>query len=222
MMNKVTVVLADDHVLLRSGLKLLLESRPNIHVIGEVSDGEEAIRIVEDLKPDIIILDIAMPNIDGIGCIKEIKNRGLKTKIIVLTMYDDENYIKEVICAGAVAYVQKGSVDTELFLAIEEVKKGNMYLSSKDSKALLNMLINMPQPKPDGHDPYIILSPREREVLRLIVRGYSLKEIAGKLFLSVKTVDTYKTRIMEKLDFTRKSDLIEYAIKYGLLTETTS
>ena len=219
MSGEITIVLADDHVLLRSGLKLLLEREPFFKVVGEASDGEEALRVLQEKKPDIIILDISMPNTDGIECIKEIKSRGLKTKIIVLTMHEDENYIKEVMRSGAVAYVQKGSVDTELFLAIREVSKGMIYLSPKDSRSLLNMLVAEPLQKVKEDDPYTILSSREREVLKLLARGYSLKEIGDNLFLSIKTVDTYKTRIMEKLNFTKKSQLVSYALKYGFISE---
>jgi DNA-binding NarL/FixJ family response regulator len=219
MSKEITIVLADDHVLLRSGLKLLLEREPLFKVVGEASDGEEALKVLQEKKPDIIILDISMPNIDGIECIKEIKSRGIKTKIIVLTMHDDENYIKEVMRAGAVGYVQKGSVDTELFLAITEVSKGMIYLNPKDSRCLLNMLVTEPAQKAKEDDPYIILSSREREVLKLLSRGYSLKEIGDELYLSIKTVDTYKARIMEKLSFTKKSQLVSYALKYGFISE---
>jgi DNA-binding NarL/FixJ family response regulator len=156
---------------------------------------------------------------DGIECIKEIKSRGLRSKIIVLTMHDDESYIKEVMRCGAVGYVQKCSVDTELFLAIREVSQGLVYLSAKDSKNLLHTLVAESWQKPAEDDPYVVLSPREREVLKLLARGYSLKETGDALFLSIKTVDTYKTRIMEKLQFTKKSELVRYALKYGFLTE---
>lgn len=219
MSREITIVLADDHVLLRSGLKLLLEREPSFKVVGEASDGEEALLILQEKRPDIIILDISMPNMDGLECIREIKSRGFKTKIIVLTMHDDESYIKEVMRAGAVAYVQKGSVDTELFLAIREVNKGMIYLSPKDSTSLLNMLVIEPMKKVQEDDPYTLLSSREREVLKLLARGYSLKEIGDKLYLSIKTVDTYKTRIMEKLNFTKKSQIVSYALKYGFISE---
>lgn len=215
----ITIVLADDHVLLRSGLKLLLEKEPSFKVVGEASDGEEVLGVLEEKDPDIVILDISMPRLDGIECIKEIKSRGMKAKIIILTMHDDENYIKEVMRAGAVGYVQKGAVDTELFLAIKEVSKGQVFLNEKDSKNLLQILISENQRKPNEDDPYIILSSREREVLKLLACGYSLKEIADSLYLSIKTVDTYKTRIMEKLNYTRKSELVGYALKYGFITK---
>lgn len=217
--RKITIVLADDHVLLRSGLRLLLDREPSFQVVGEASDGEELLKLLEDTAPEIVILDISMPKVDGIECIKEIKSRGLKTKIIVLTMHDDENYIKEVMSNGAAGYVQKGSVDTELYLAIKEVSRGMIYLSPRDSRNLLNTLVTKPWKKPEDDDPYLILSSREREVLKLMARGYSLKETADSLYLSIKNVDTYKTRIMEKLNFTKKSELVSYALKHGFLSD---
>lgn len=218
-MSKIRVMLVDDHILLRSGLKLLLENDISIKVVAEASDGFQALQVAEDARPDIIVLDLSMPNMDGLECIKELKSRGIGAKIIVLSMYDDEHYICEVLRAGAQAYVQKGSVDTELFRAIKEVRIGKRYLSQKDSQALLAMLLSDDQQQSDEQDPYILLSPREREVLKLVVRGFALKEIGDELSLSVKTVDTYKTRIMEKLNLTRKSDLVSYALKYKLLRE---
>jgi DNA-binding NarL/FixJ family response regulator len=217
--NKITLVLADDHVLLRSGLKLLLNREPSFSVVGEASDGEELLRLLEETVPDIVILDLSMPKIDGIECIKEIKRRGLKTKIIVLTMHDDENYIKEVLGSGAMGYVQKCSVDTELFQAIWQVSSGKVYLNSRDAQNLLSTLVKTTWQKPENDDPYTILSAREREVLKMLAHGYTLKDIADTLFLSIKTVDTYKTRIMDKLNFTRKSELVSYAIRHGFISD---
>jgi DNA-binding NarL/FixJ family response regulator len=219
MTKAITIVLADDHILLRSGLRLLLDREPSFEVVGEASDGEELLQLLDAVQPDIVILDLSMPKIDGIECLKEIISRGYKTKIIVLTMYDDEHYIKEVMRCGAMGYVQKGSVDTELFLAIREVSRGRIYLNAKDSQNLLSTLVSESWHKPEPDDPYLVLSAREREVLKLLSRGYSLKEAADSLYLSIKTVDTYKTRIMEKLNFTKKSELVSYALKHGLLTD---
>ena len=144
----ITLVLADDHVLLRSGLRLLLDREPSFQIVGEASDGEELLRVLEETKPEIVILDISMPKMDGIECIKEIKSRGMRTKIIVLTMHDDESYIKEVMSNGAAGYVQKCSVDTELLLAIKEVSRGMVYLNDKDSRNLLHTLVTEPWRKP--------------------------------------------------------------------------
>lgn len=217
-MHKIKVVIADDHAVLRAGLSMLLSSDPTIQVVGEAADGIEAINLLEDLKPDILILDLSMPNMGGIECLKEIKSREINCKVVVLTMYEDERYITEVMRAGACGYVEKRAVDTELFLAIKTVYKGQLYLSSGNSQKLMSALLTGPGLIPDERDPYTVLSAREREVLKYIVRGYSMSEIAEKLMLSVKTIDTYKTRLMDKLNYSKKSELVDYAIKYSLLS----
>jgi len=219
MSNRITLILADDHVLLRSGLRLLLDREPAFSVVGEASDGEELLHLLEEIVPDIVILDLSMPKIDGLECIKEIKSRALKTKIIVLTMHNDENYIKEVLSSGAMGYVQKCSVDTELFQAIWQVSSGQVYLNSRDAQNLLSTLVKTTWQKPEDDDPYTILSAREREVLKMLAHGYTLKDIADNLFLSIKTVDTYKTRIMDKLNITKKSELVSYAIRHGFISD---
>jgi DNA-binding NarL/FixJ family response regulator len=214
----IRILLADDHKLVRAGLKMLIENDASLEVIGEASDGNQALQLIQEKRPDITILDIAMPGMDGIQCIKEIKTRGLRTRIIVLTMYEDENYIKEVMLAGADAYIKKSSVDSELFKAINHVLRGEVYLNPADSRALISVL-RVGLDKLDDNDPYTLLSPREREVLKLHVRGLSMREIGEHLSVSIKTVDTYKNRVMEKLNFTKKSELIDYALKYGLLSD---
>ena len=221
-MHAITIVLADDHVLLRTGLRMLLEREPTFQVVGEASDGEELLRLVEEKRPDIAIVDISMPRVDGFECIREIKSKGVKTRVIVLTMHDDVGYIREVMRIGASGYVQKRSVDTELFQAIREVSCGNIYLSPEDSQRMLELLFTEPVKSVEKDDPYAVLSAREREVLKLIARGHSLKEIADSMHLSIKTVDTYKTRILEKLNFTKKSELVRYAIKYGFISGSDS
>ena len=218
MKQKLTVLLADDHKLLRSGLKLLLQRNPDLLVVGEAADGEETLRLFGQLEPDILLLDLSMPNMDGMECLREIKSRRPDAKVIVLTMHEDENYIRQAMQAGASAYVQKSAADTDLFKAIEAVQAGELYLSQQDSKLLLHVLLSREQETVDKQAPYVLLSPREREVLRLIAHGYSLAEVAERLSLSIKTVDTYKTRLMEKLGTTKKSELVSYALKYGLLS----
>lgn len=218
MKQKLKVLLADDHKLLRSGLKLLLQRNPDMLVVGESADGEQTIQLFEQLQPDILLLDLSMPNMDGIECLKEIKSRYPEAKVIALTMHEDENYIKRAMQAGASAYVHKSAADTDLFKAIEAVEAGDIYLSQQDSKLLLHVLLNREQETIDKKAPYVLLSPREREVLRLVAHGYSLAEVAERLSLSIKTVDTYKVRLMEKLKATKRSELVSYAIKYGLLS----
>ncbi len=221
-MQPISIVLADDHVLLRTGLRMLLERETAFRVVGEASDGEELLRLVDEKQPDIAIVDISMPKVDGFECIREIRSKGLKTRVIVLTMHDDIGYIREVMRIGASGYVKKHSVDTELYQAIREVSCGNIYLSPEDSRSMLQLLFTEPVKGFEKDDPYAILSAREREVLKSIARGHSLKEIADAMHLSIKTVDTYKTRILEKLNFTKKSELVSYALKHGFISDNDS
>jgi two-component system response regulator NreC len=159
-----------------------------------------------------------MPDMNGIDCIKEIRSRNLTCPILVLTMYDDEEYIKEVMRSGANSYVLKKSADTELMESIIKIHKGNRYLSEHLSQSLLNSLLHTAANPPDNQHPYRVLSVREREVLRFLALGYTNGEIANTLSLSPKTIDTYRSRIMNKLNIHKKSDLVNYAIQYKLLT----
>lgn len=219
MVKRIKVILADDHQLLRAGLKLLLEANPLIEVVGEASSGLETIKLLETISADVAVVDLSMPQMDGLSCIKEIKNRGINVKIIVLTMHEDENYVKESMQAGAMAYIPKAAADTELFEAIKTVYEGNIYLSRHDTQALLTLLLADHSPAPEiRNDPYRVLSGREREVVKYLAYGYSNCEIAGILSLSSKTVDTYKARIMDKLNFTHKREIVTYALKYNLLS----
>ena len=218
MKQKLNVLLADDHKLLRAGLKLLLQRNPDFAVVGEAADGEQTLQLFQQLEPDLLLLDLSMPKMDGLDCLREIKSRWPGAKVIVLTMHEDENYIKQAMQAGAAAYVHKSAADTDLFKAIEAVQAGQLYLSQQDSNLLLHVLLKQDPAPVDNQAPYVLLSPREREVLRLIAHGHSMAEVAERLSLSIKTVDTYKTRLMEKLGTTRKSELVSYALKYGLLS----
>ncbi|MBP2626736.1 MAG: two component transcriptional regulator, LuxR family [Firmicutes bacterium] len=216
MKSKIKIILADDHSVLRVGLKLLLNNEADFAVIGEASDGQEVLSLLRTTPANVLIIDLSMPNMGGLECIKEIKSRGYDIKILVLTMYDDEQYIKEAMRSGALGYVEKHALDTELFIAVKTVANGQRYLNPHNSQILLNSLLT-DSPKENSGNPYTLLSSREREVLKLIVRGHSMSQIGKLLCLSVKTVDTYKTRMMDKLGCTKKSQLVEYALKYGLL-----
>ena len=212
---KLRIALADDHHLIRSGLKLLLDSNETLSIVGEASDGASALLLVEQLQPDILLLDLAMPGMDGLECLRELQRRNLPTRVIVLTMFEDENYVLAAMSAGAQGYVQKSAIDTELFQAIENVAAGWLHLNEKSAKSLLSMLL-VERQQVVAPPMAAVLSPREQEVLRWYAHGFSLREIGEQLGLSVKTVDTYKTRIMEKLGFQKKSELIAYAAKQGL------
>ena len=212
---KLRIALADDHHLIRSGLKLLLGSNETLSIVGEASDGASALLLVEQLQPDILLLDLAMPGMDGLECLRELKRRDLPTRVIVLSMFEDENYVLAAMSAGAQGYVQKSAIDTELFQAIDNVAAGRLHLNESSAKSLLSMLL-VERQQSALPPATAVLSPRELEVLRWYARGFSLREIGEQLGLSVKTVDTYKTRIMEKLGFQKKSELIAYAAKHGL------
>jgi len=216
MKAKIRIILADDHAVLRAGLKLLLNNEADFAVISEASDGQEVLNLLRTTQADVLIIDLSMPNMGGLECIKEIKSHGYAIKILVLTMYDDEQYIKEAMRSGALGYVEKHALDTELFIAVKAVANGQRYLNPHNAQILLNSLLT-DSPKENASNPYTLLSSREREVLKLIVRGHSMSQIGDLLCLSVKTVDTYKTRMMCKLGCTQKSQLVEYALKYGLL-----
>jgi len=215
-MDKIKIILADDHLVLRKGLKLLLNNEPDFVVIGEASDGEQVLSLLENTPADVLVLDLSMPNMGGLECIKEIRSKGIDIHILVLSMHEDEQYIIEAIRAGALGYMEKYAVDTELFIALKAVAKGQRYLSPNNAQTVINSLLTE-QPASSADDPYRLLSFREREVLKLLVLGHSMSEIAEILCLSVKTIDTYKTRLMEKLNISKRSQLVEYALKYGLL-----
>lgn len=219
MQQKIRIMLADDHALLRAGLQLLLQKNPLMEVVGQAADGFQTVKLYEQLVPDILILDITLPLMDGIECLKEIKARDPKARIIVVTMHEDEDYINKIFQSGASGYVPKSAVDHELFNAIDTVMQGYTYLRPQETQVLLRGFYNASEIEKDPYSPYNLFSVREREVLRLLVRGHSLSEIGEEISLSVKTVDTYKSRIMTKLNATRKSELVTYALKYKLLAD---
>lgn len=216
-MEKIRIVIADDHAVLRSGLKAMLNYSPQFEVVGEAANGLEALKLLEELRPDVLILDLSMPGMGGAECIKEIRYRGLPCRVLVLTMYDDEAYIKEVMRAGADGYMLKKSADTELMEGIVKVHAGKKYLNESLSEKLLDSLLRTPEEGPDRRDPYVLLSAREREVLRFLAQGYTNSEIGAALSLSTKTIDTYRSRIMHKLNVHRKSELVNYAVQYKLI-----
>lgn len=212
--DKIKILLADDHRVLRTGLKLLLGTQPDFEVVAEASDGKDALEVLaKNDSIDIALLDLSMPVLNGLECLKEIRARGYDVKVLILTMYNEQQYIKEAMLLGANGYICKDTLDDKLFEALRTVASGQRYLSEKDTRRLLDSLIEAPAKEKEEPE----LSVREQEVLELIARGYSLSEIAQKLYLSVKTVSTYKTRIMNKLEYTQNSELVDYALRHNLL-----
>ncbi len=215
-MHKIRIILADDHAILRTGLKLMLSCDSSIDVIGEVSSGEDVIKLLETVEADVLILDLSLPGMNGIDVIYEIKNRGYLINILVLTMHTEEQYIKAVMNAGALGYVSKSAFDTELLSAVKTVAEGKIYLNSANALLMVNTLLNNTTKE---RDSYALLSTREREVMRLLVHGYSLAEIGKMLCLSIKTIDTHKTRIMTKLGIAKKNELVQYAVDHGMFVQ---
>lgn len=214
MHHQIRLLLVDDHAVLRSGLKMLLNAQEDMIVIGEAKSGAEAVEIVKQLNLDIILLDISMPGMGGLEALEKIKKIS-SAKILMLTMHADEKYLQEALKAGASGYVLKQAADTELLQAIRDVARGEVYLDSNLAKNLVKS-IYLPQTETKHSDS--ILTEREKEVLRLIALGYTNKEIGESLQVSVKTVETHKSRIMEKLHCHKRSDLVRYAIENGYIS----
>ena len=212
----ISLFLVDDHTLVRAGLKLLLGSHANLSIAGEAGNAEDALDQLAAAPVDLLILDISMPKISGTDCLPMFRERFPEMKIIILSMHEDKSYVHRAMSLGAAGYVHKSSADIELFDAIDEIMAGNVYISRKIAQQLLNTIFDA-SVREDGVSTEQPLSAREREVLLHIVHGYSITETGELLHLSVKTVDTYKTRIMAKLKCAKKSDLVQFALKSGLL-----
>jgi len=212
----VKVLLADDHVIVRQGLRALLEAT-GYEVVGEASDGNEAVDIVEREEPAIVILDLSMPGLNGIEALRRIKERSRKTKVLVLSMHATSEYVRAALRAGANGYIVKGSGISDLNEALESVLSGERYLSPQVERAALLDLIEGPKNAVEL-DPVARLTPREREVLQLIAEGHSNRSIAEQLGLSIKTVDGHRTRIMNKLDLHDVAALTRFAMRHGFVS----
>jgi DNA-binding NarL/FixJ family response regulator len=215
-MPPIKIILADDHKIVRQGMRSLLESHPGFEVIGEASDGEEALKLMETLSPDIAFMDVMMPNLNGIEAAKIARQRGLKTKLIFLSMHANSTYAVRALQSGALAYVLKDSDFTEILQAIQNVMEGRRYLSAAIADEVFETLLNVNNVDKNG--ALDILSTREREVLQLIAEGNTNIVIAEKLTLSVRTVEAHRAHIMTKMRFNSQSDLVRYAIQQGLIT----
>lgn len=220
LVSKIRVLLADDHMLVRLGLKALIDGEPDLVVVGEAGNGLEAIEQARLLCPDVIVMDISMPELDGLEATRRIRAELPQCHILILTVHAQERYLFPVLKAGAAGYVLKSTVDTELLDAIRTVAKGGAFLYPSATRMLLEDYLNQLHSTPQ-QDTYDQLSEREREVLKLLALGYTAGQIADKLTLSSKTVETYRTRIMEKLNLHSRVDLVQYALARGLLSEFT-
>jgi two-component system, NarL family, response regulator NreC len=212
--TKIRIVLVDDHQVLRSGLRALLNLEPDFEVVGEASNGIEAVKLAETLRPDIIVMDVSMPEMDGLQAAEEIRSLDLQSKIVMLTVHADEEYLFQTLKAGASGFVHKSSADRELIEAIRTANRGDVFLYPSAIKKLLGEYLRGESGKANEKDS---LTKREREVLKATAEGYTNHEIAEQLVISPKTVDTYRQRIMEKLNLHHRSELIRYALKCGYL-----
>lgn len=212
---KIRVLLVDDHSVLRAGLRALLDAEPGFEVVGEAGTGEEGVEKAMELEPDVVVMDLSMPGEGGLEATRQIAGLDHGTRVVVLTMHGEEEHLLPVLEAGGSGYVHKRSADEELIEAIRMVARGEVFLYPEAAKLLLR---GFRQKGEDGEaDPLQKLTDREREVLGFTAEGYSSSEIGKKLFISPKTVDTYRSRIMEKLDLHHRSELVRFALRKGLL-----
>jgi DNA-binding NarL/FixJ family response regulator len=214
-MSMTTIVLADDHHVVRQGLRSLLEAEPDFSVIGETGNGLEVTQLVERLRPDVLVLDLMMPGLNGLEVTRQVSQRSPRTHVVILSMHANEAYVLEALRAGAVAYVLKESTSAELVRAVHEAVAGRRYLSPPLSERAIEAY--MQKAESAVLDSYETLTAREREVLHLVAEGHTNAEIADRLFISRRTVETHRANLMRKLGLRTQTDLISYALRRGIL-----
>jgi two-component system, NarL family, response regulator NreC len=214
--QKVRVLIADDHAILRSGLRMLIDSQTDMTVVAEARSGNEAIQLAKKTSPQVAILDVTMPERGGLYAIQEILKQNPNTRVLLLTMHEEVAYLRTALAAGATGYVLKKSVDADLLSAIRAVHKGRTYVDAELASELIQPI--MPESVRSKAKLTEVLSERELQVLKLVAEGFSSREIAQQIFVSVKTVETYRGRFAEKLGLTSRADIVRYALETGLLT----
>ena len=214
-MNKIRILLVDDHAILREGIRALLEDEPDMAVIGEAEDGRTAVRLVCQLKPDVVLMDIALPLLNGLEATRQIKHDCPGVKVLILTMHDNDEYIHQALANGAMGYILKDATARELLDAIHAIQRGEAILSPAITRLVIENYLRWGDIQKDSSTNG--LSPREREVLQLIAEGYSNKHIAEILCISIKTVQAHRMNLMAKLDLHNRADLIKYAIQRKII-----
>ncbi|MEP7086565.1 MAG: response regulator transcription factor [Gemmatimonadota bacterium] len=212
----VRVVLADDHTVVLAGLRAVLGAAPEIRIVGEARNGADAVKLAEKLDPDVIVMDVSMPIMDGTAATALATERRLRARILILTMHEEEEYLVPLLSAGASGFLMKSAADRDLIDAVRAVARGEMYIRPSGAQ-LLARKVTHKDPLAADRASYESLTERERDVLRYVAQGYTAPEIGEKLSISPKTVDTYKQRIGEKLGFTHRSDYVKLALRLGLL-----
>jgi DNA-binding NarL/FixJ family response regulator len=215
----IRVILADDHVVVRAGLRAVLGAAKDIEIIGEARNGREAVTMVERFQPDVVVMDLDMPDTDGVTATKEIVAKGLAARVLVLTMHAEEDYLVPLMEAGAAGYLVKSAADRELVDAVRAVAHGDVYVRPAAARVLAKNLTRK-DPAAEERARFEKLTQREQDVLKYVAQGYSAPEIGERLFISPKTVDTYKQRIQEKLGLAHRSEYVQLALRLGLLSET--
>lgn len=215
-MRPLRILLADDHTVVRQGLRKVLEARPEWQVVAEAGDGREAVRLAEETAPDVAILDVAMPLLNGIEAVRQIARKVPSTRMLVLSMHADEAYVTQMLRAGAAGYLLKDSADVDLLQAVDAVSAGKSFFSPAIARVIADDYVRQLADR-GVTDRFELLSQREREIFQLIAEGRTNKEIAALLFLSPSTVDTHRSRIMEKLDVHSAAEIVLYAVRKGVI-----
>jgi DNA-binding NarL/FixJ family response regulator len=218
----VRLLIVDDHAVLRKGLQMLLSSQSDMTVVGEAGDGESALEAARSLKPDVVTLDLAMPNVGGLAILERLRKECPATRVLVLTMHDDAAYLKAVIGAGGAGYVTKTADESEILAAVRAIAQGRTYFSQNLNELLVRALLGDEAKEPAPPTPASSLSEREREVLADVAQGFTNQQIADRMFLSVKTIETYRSRLMSKLGLQDRAQLVRFAIQAGFLDSASA
>ena len=216
-MKKVRILLADDHTVMRAGLRALLERQPNLEVVGEAEDGRQTVELASSHVPDVVVKDIAMPNLNGVEATRRMVSKQPAISVVILSMYSDESYVMRALQAGARAYLLKDSVVTDLIRAIEALSQGKSFFSPKISRILAEDYVRALKEKGIA-DSYELLTPREREILQLLAEGRTNKEVATSLNISVYTAETHRGNILQKLNLHGSAELVLYAVRKGIIS----
>ncbi|MDR3776418.1 MAG: response regulator transcription factor [Terracidiphilus sp.] len=216
--HKIRVMIADDHAILRAGLRMLVNAQTDMEVVSEAADGEKAVQTARETKPDVALLDLTMPRVGGMKALQEIMHDCREVRVLILTMHDDPAYLRSAMAVGASGYLLKRAVDAELIAAIRAVYRGGVYVDPRLASILVEDMRGKGSKEAGLVRPSNILSRRELQVLRLVARGYTSAEIAKQVFVGVKTIETYRSRFAEKLGLRTRSDVVRFAVQMGLLT----